>query len=79
MKIHEYVIQHWGHAISMIRPEKDGTVFMMGHGLDIKRGDHLMVKMGSGKIGYMEVHSIHYFDDPSDMWKAITKFHSYKE
>ena len=79
MANHDYTEQFWGHSISNLNPQKDGTLNMMGHGENIKKGDTLTMKMNSGKIGKFEVKSIAYFRDPADMFSMNAQFMDYVE
>lgn len=72
-----YVEQFWGHAISMVKQNKDGSVFIMGHGRGITQDSYLLVQMASEKTGYMQILDISYFSNPTDMWEATAKFVGY--
>lgn len=76
---HDYTKQCWGHAISQVSQNKNGTLNMMGHGTGIKKNDTLTMKMNSGRIGQFKVMSVSYLQDPADMWTMNAKFEGYVE
>ena len=77
MANHDYTEPFWGHQISNLNPQADGTLNMMGHGENIKKGDTLTMNMRSGKIGKFKVKSIAYFRDPADMFRMNAELIEY--
>lgn len=78
-KTHNYVTQGWGWALHEITLGNDGLYSLMGHGLNIMKGDYLLLKMESGKIAKFEVMEIKYYRDPVDMWRGKIKGIDYVE
>lgn len=82
-KEHDYTNQRWGHALhGMDGFRKEGKFNITGHdsnsGLifveQMKEGDKLRVKFTNGKHGYLRIHRLSLFRDPSDMFSATVKF-----
>ncbi|MEN4544905.1 hypothetical protein [Pantoea agglomerans] len=82
-KEHDYTNQGWGHALhGMTEFREEGKFNITGHdsnrGLyfveQMKEGDKLRVKFTNGKHGYLRIHRLSFFRDPSDMFSATVKF-----
>lgn len=70
-KTHNYINQHWGWALHMINTTDNGKTYTLcGHGIGIEKGDFILMKMESGKIGKFKIMEIKYFSDPYDMWSG---------
>lgn len=84
----DFTRPRWGHALSRLTQNGDGTFTALGHGPlgygppgsveYIRRGDSLLVAMASGKTGRYLVLHISYFWDPPDMFKATIQFTGYE-
>lgn len=74
---HDYTKQCWGHAISQVSKNTNGTLSMMGHGEGIKKNDTLIMNMSSGRVAQFKVMTVSYMQNPPDMWTMNAKFEGY--
>lgn len=70
----------WGDAIDFVQlpPNDKGHCKVYGFKKDRPRkGDELLVKMSSGKMGVWRFKEVTYEWDPPDMFFGLVKFHHY--
>lgn len=68
----DYTVQGWGHSFT----PSNGAGF---GNRAISRGDEILLKMRSGRIGRYRIDSIRWCGDPPDMFFAKTTHVGYKE
>lgn len=72
---HDFTRSRWGWSIAKVYD--DNTA--IGHGLGIRSGDAILLKMSSGRVGLWRVLEIDYYMDPRDMFKSKIELFGYKE